>query len=454
MTHGQAPHEPGAESAPRGGFHWPTLATDALLVSGGALAANALNYVYHALLSRSLGPEAYGTLATLLGIAMIASVAGSAIGTMAMQETARMWALRHDASIAAFGRQTVRSALLLALAVAVVMAALAVPLARFLHIDDAGAWSVLVAALFAGVITAYARGAIQGAHRFGIYASSLIAEALVKVGLGVALAAAGLGVFGAMSGVALGSAMGGIIALGSLFARSQDVQSPAPFDRRAPAAIRLAIIFAASNALLYVDLVFAKHGLSSTDAGYYGAAGLMARIIPFGVGLVVPLVTPKAVAARHVSRSDLARLLSVTFGAAMLGAIVVALVMEAWPAQLITLMFGAKFAAASTVLRLYAVDATLLAFGTLAAGYLAAMGEYGIVPWMAAAVVLEAVLMAFFGDTSVKLLLCAICGNALLLAPLAYAVLRTLQPPPAQAQSPLLDEVAASPITARSSDSA
>src|ERR1700731_1237337 len=78
--------------SPRGRFHWPGFAADALLVSGGALAANVLNYVYHFVLSRKLGPDGYGSLATLLAITTIVGVVGSSIGTLAMQETARLWA--------------------------------------------------------------------------------------------------------------------------------------------------------------------------------------------------------------------------------------------------------------------------------------------------------------------------------------------------------------------------
>jgi len=62
--------------AARGRFHWPTFAADATLVSGGALAANLLNYVYHFALSRRLGPDAYGSLATLLAMTMVVGVIG------------------------------------------------------------------------------------------------------------------------------------------------------------------------------------------------------------------------------------------------------------------------------------------------------------------------------------------------------------------------------------------
>jgi O-antigen/teichoic acid export membrane protein len=429
---------PDAESR-RGRFHWPTFAADAALVSGGALAANVLNYVFHFALSRTLGPEGYGSLATLLAFAMIAGVAGSSIGTVAMQETARYWALRQDSSIGAFGRAMVRTAAALGAVVGLAMALLSIPLSRYLHIADETAWIALSIALFAGIVAAFARGAIQGAHRFGVYAASLVTESGLKLIVGFLLASAGFGVGGAMGGVAIGLIAGAAIALFALLRGTRPESVAMPASRFGGAALRLGIIYAASTALLYVDIVFAKHGLTSADAGYYSAAGQMARIIPFGVGLVVPLVTPKAVAARHASRGELAHLLTVAFGAALCGAVVVLVAMELWPYLLIAATFGPRFAAAAPLLRWYAVDGLLLACGTLASAYLAAMGEYGIGPWLVVAAALEAAAMAVWGDSPARLLGIAIAGNASLLAPLVFFVARTLGAAP-QAPSPPVAE--------------
>jgi O-antigen/teichoic acid export membrane protein len=426
-------------AAVRGRFHWPSFAADAALVSGGALAANVLNYVFHFALSRKLGPDGYGSLATLLAIAMIAGVVGSSIGTVAMQETARLWATHRDATIVAFGRRMLRSAAVIGALVGAAALVLAVPLSGYLHIADRLAWFGLAFALFAGIVAAYARGAIQGAHRFGFYAASLVAESTVKLLVGFLLVSAGYAVGGAIAGVAIGLVVGIAVALASLLSGA----SPGAGDYRAAqfggSATRLAVIYAASMALMFVDTVFAKHTLSADDAGYYTAAGLIARIIPFGIGLIVPLVTPKAAAARHASRAALARLLGVTFGIAIVGTAAALAVMEAWPQTLVSLTFGAKFSNAAALLRLYAVDTSMLALGLLGTSYLAAIGEYAIAPWLVAAVAFEAVAMAIWGDTPSRLLSIAIAGNALVLPAIAAFVARSLRETP-QAPGPPLAE--------------
>ena len=419
----------------RGGFHWPTFAADALLVWGGGLLANFLNYVYHFVLSRALGPDAYGSLATLLAIMMIVGVLGSSVGTLAMQETARLWVTHRDGAIASFGRAALRSSALLGASLGIVMVVAALPLSAYLHVTDRVAWAFLIVALVAGIVAGAARGAIQGAHRFAGYAASLVGECAVKLVLGIVLVRAGLAVGGAMGGVAAGLVVGIAIAMTALFAgrrRDDDGYRSAPYG--APA-LSLLAINAASMALLYVDTVFAKHSLSGVAAGEYTAAGLVARIIPFGIGLVVPLVMPRAAAARHVDRKALGRLLAVAFGIGAGGILVVLATVEIWPTSIVHVTFGAQYAQAALILRLYAIDGALLAFGMLGSSYLVSVGDYRIGAWMVGSLALQAGAMALYGTSPTSLIAIAAIGNALVVPVVAVLVARSLREAP-QAPAP------------------
>jgi O-antigen/teichoic acid export membrane protein len=424
----------------RGHFHWPTFAADAVLVTGGALVANIFNYTFHFVLSRRLEPAGYGSLATMLAISLMAGVAGSSIGTIAMQETARLWAFHRDDAIRSFGRRMLRSAAAVGAVVGLSVLALSFPLSRYLHISDRLAWWELAFAIFIGVVAAYARGAVQGAHRFAAYGASLVGEAIVKLGAAVVLVGAGFALAGAVGGVALGIAVGATVALASLLAGRPAAGGGEPRQALVGIpALRVTIIYATSVGLTLVDTIFAKHGLAARDAGYYNAAGTVARIIPYGVGLLVPLITPKAVAARHTNRAALAHLLAVTFGAAIAGSAAVLGAMELWPNAIIAVTFGAKFAPAAPMLRLYAVDTSLIALGLLGYTYLAAVGEYYVAGWLVAALAIEAGSMALWGNTPWRLIGIAIVVNALVLPAVATFVVRSLRYAP-QAPNPPLAE--------------
>lgn len=424
-----------AVATKRGGFHWPTFAADAVLVWGGGLLANFLNYLYHFVLSRALGPDAYGSLATLLAVTMIVGVLGSSVGTLAMQETARLWVTHRDGAIVEFGRTVLRSSALLGAMVGIVMVVLALPLSAYLHVTDRAAWALLVVALVTGIVASAARGAIQGAHRFAGYAASLVGECAVKLAVGIVLVRAGLAVGGAMGGVAAGLVVGIAIASTALFAMNKTTDEgyrAAPYG--APA-LSLLVINATSMALLYVDTVFAKHALSGVAAGEYTAAGLVARIIPFGIGLVVPLIMPKAAAARHVDRAALGHLLAVAFGIGAAGILAVLAFVEIWPASIVHVTFGEQFAQAALILRLYAVDGALIALGMLGTSYLVSVGDYRIGAWMVASLVLQAGAMALYGTSPTSLIAIASAGNALIVPVVAVFVARSLRDAP-QALAP------------------
>src|SRR5215471_3028313 len=103
---------------PRDTFELRRFSSDAALVIIGAGIGNAFSYLFYFVLSRKLGPSAYGTLVTLMSIGVMVSVVGNSLGTVAMQETAKLWATHLAAAIAPFVRRALRFSFVIALAVA------------------------------------------------------------------------------------------------------------------------------------------------------------------------------------------------------------------------------------------------------------------------------------------------------------------------------------------------
>ena len=415
----------------RGAFHLRTFAGDASLVIGSAILANAFNYLYHFVLSRRLGPDAYGTLATLLAIAAIVGVVGTSISTVALQETARMWAARADDCIAPFVRRVGPAALAVAAATAVLVFAASVPLWQYLHIVQPLLWLTFAGYLLAGLSSAFVRGAAQGAHRFGFFSGSLVAEAVAKLVCGVALVTIGWRVAGAVGALLAGALVGlVIVAVPVSMGGRRDAAPPRGHLELGGEALRVLYVTAAMTALLFIDMIFAKHHLSGDAAGFYGAAGTLARTIPYGIGLIGLVLMPKAAAAHHLSRHSLSRLLCLAFSLALFGIALGLFVTQLFAGPLLAVSYGPKFAAAEPLLRLYGINGALLGVGIVCVAYLMAIRDYAIGIYLIGAVAIEAVIMAVLGTTAVKLLLIAIAVNATL-APLFVAhVLRSLRTAP------------------------
>jgi len=412
----------------RGDFALRSFAGDAGLVLGGALVANAFNYLYHFTLSRRLGPDGYGTLTTILAIGAIVGVVGSSVSVVAMQESARLWAQHLDARIVQFVRRGALSALALAAAVGLLILIVAVPLSGYVHIVAPALWVALALYIVSGVFGAAIRGAAQGAHRFALFSTSFAAESLVKLIVGVGLVAAGFAVLGAVSALVVGSVVGVIIVLAPMLAGRT---TNGAHDRgHLELAGESAKVFAASIAttgLLFVDMIFAKHHLSGVAAGFYGAAGTIARTIPFGAGFVGTVFMPKAAAADHVNRQARKKILAAALGLVLCIVLAGAGLMTLFPRQILTLAFGALFVGAAPLLRLYAADGSLLAIAGFATAYLIATRDYAITTALVAAVLVESAVMAAFGNDGTRLLVTAISVNAALLPILGWFVARSLR---------------------------
>jgi O-antigen/teichoic acid export membrane protein len=426
--------------AARGAFDLRGLVGDAGLVIGAALAANLLNYAFHFIVSRRLGPDQYGTLTALIAIAALVGVIGSALNGVAVQEAARLWVDHRDDDIGAFVRYAAPAAFGVAAVVAAGILIASLALAPYLHIEQWDLWIAFAAYCAANVFASFLRGCAQGAHRFRYFAASLIGEAIVKLIVAVALVSAGWHVLGALAGFVAGITFAAGVLVPPFIARTQsrtyDVSEHSRM-RLGGESLKVLGVGACTAALMFIDTIFAKHQLSGDEAGYYGAAGTIARIIPYGVGLIGLVLMPKAAAAHHASRESLSRLLTIAFGAGLLVTGVVVALLVGAPNLVIAASYGARFEASIPLLRLYAIDEGILGACTLGFAYLVAVRDYRVARFLVPAVLLEAALMAVFGKTPVALLSIAIAVNAALVPGIAMCVAQALRTAPAIAHQSL-----------------
>ena len=429
------------QASPRGAFDVRRFSSDATLVIGAAIIANIFSFVFHFTLSRRLGPDGYGTLVSLLAIAGMLGVLGQSVGTVAMQESAQMWAAHRVGEIGGFARRAGVLVACICVAVAFALVLVSVPLRAYLHITQSLLWWLLGAYVACTLFAGFARGAAQGAHRFGIFAASLICEGIGKVAIALAAVTLGYGVAGALGGLIASAAVAIAMVFFPLIAGAQPAATAPEGARLGGETLRVLAVTAATSVLLFIDTLFAKHHFSGAEAGYFGAAGTIARTLPFAVGLIGLIIMPKAAAARHVGREALAHVLATAAILAASTVVVGAALIAAFPAVLERVTYGPAFGAAVPLLRIYALDAALLGLWGIAISYLVAIASYEVFWVLVIAALVEASLMALYGSTPVRLLLVGIATNAVLLPCVWAFALRTVRALP-QASGPPRAEAA------------
>jgi O-antigen/teichoic acid export membrane protein len=327
------------------------------IVLVGILLLNGGNYLFHLITARALGPAPYGDVVSLLALAGLVSLPLGGVQIVVARAAAR-FATSGDAPRL---RSVFRLALAGVGAVAVAVSLLlvvAAPLIRSsLGIESLPAIVLTAAVVLPSLLSPVALGVVQGLQRFTLYSMSLGVVTVVRIGLLVVLAAAGLTVSGAMAATAAGVMAGLLLPLVGLRRELRGASAPRPplslaSLRRSFSPGILGLL--AITSLTTADVIVAKAALSDHDAGIYGGASLVGRVIVFLAAAVVTVLLPK-VSARTSRGEATADILAASLAVTAAASLALTLVYAALPDLIVKLAFGSEFGDAAGLLGLFGV---------------------------------------------------------------------------------------------------
>ena len=345
-------------------------------LAAATLANNAIQLVFTIIFTRLLGASGYGSLAALVSAFLILLVAGQSVQVAAAREVA-LDRLGPPDRVRATLHAWMRRLLVAAVAVAASAAILREPLAALIGVPE-HPWAA-AAILPSGCLwlaLSLQRGALQGIRAYRPVGVSIVGEALLRLGFGLALVGAGLGVTGAL----LGTPLTFLVLIALLDRSLRDRLGPLSEQPSAAPTLRsligngwvaiAALFFLA--ALQNIDLIIARRELPHDVAGSYAAAAVAAKAVVFvAIGLGLQLLPD---AARRAARGldplpVLARALTVL----AIVAIPALVVFTAVPHLVLRVAFGPDFTAAAGALPLLALAMTLLSVAYLTAQYMIAL---------------------------------------------------------------------------------
>lgn len=202
-----------------------------------------------------------------------------------------------------------------------------------------------------------ARGLLQGTNRFDLEAAIVVADRVLLLVLGTAALVMGYDVVGLGVTFVIARLLM-FVAVTVLLRRLLGSATPS-FDREVwrdlqAAALPLGFFMISLNLYSYVDTVILGVMRSNTETGLYGAAYRIYEGLTYPPSIVASLVTPRLSYLFVHDRARVNRLLMRTVsGAAALGVVIGGIgILVAVP--LVTLLFGASFAAAARPLQILA----------------------------------------------------------------------------------------------------
>jgi O-antigen/teichoic acid export membrane protein len=234
----------------------------------------------------------------------------------------------------------------------------------------------------------------------------------------VALVFLGVGVGGVLFAQVLSSWLGAFLGLAFLSLSLKPLFSNRPVETKiwephfaVPAAVSM-FLYAG---LTLTDVSFARHWFPSVIAGQYSAAATVGRIFQHGPFMLTAYMFPKA-AYMHTRKEDVRHLLKKTLTLTHWIVGFSLLICLGLNQLIVTLLFGAEFAASASYLPWYALAMTPMAYNWVLVNYHLAVGNYRFLYGMGAAVLVFGVGLTLFHADPFQLIAVIAASGLVLIA--------------------------------------
>ncbi|HEV2360794.1 MAG TPA: glycosyltransferase, partial [Acidimicrobiales bacterium] len=351
-----------------------------------SVATNFFNFLFAVVVSRQLGPSAYGAASALLNVITVVTIPLLALQAAVVQEVVGTDELRTTM------RRLYEATLLVAVGATVVVMCVSPFVAGFLALGSVVPVIVLATWLLPSIAGPVLGGALVGRLRFHPVAVALVAGAFVRLVVAGALGAVGswhLGIEAPVIGTVVGAAVTTSILVVAVRSNRRKISyapgGPAQLALPWPTLWQSLGALTGYSALVGVDTVVARHYMAAEVAGDYASAATAGRIALFLPAAVTVIVFPRLVAKRD--HPDARR--DVFLTAAIVGGvgIAVALGMALLPHLVILALFGHRYTDAAPELRILGVEAAMLGLISLFTYFhLSRRSAAAGIPWLGAIV--------------------------------------------------------------------
>lgn len=385
-----------------------------MLVS--TIVANMGNYIYHLLMGRMLGPEGYGTLASVISLVYLFFILISTFNLVVVKFVAGTSGKRNLSGASYFASRFQRQAILPLASFSLLIICISPLIARFLHIHSPFPVAILGFLFLTSGYLGINRSILRGLLLFKQFMVCHITETSLKVLVGLFLVGAGLGVNGAVLALIVAGFGSFIVARLSLkFLQAKSAKKPI-FDSKAILKFTAPVfLFQLSFISLYTsDLILVKHFFLPYEAGLYASLATLGRIIVF-IANPISFVLFPLVAKRHTKGKGSSRLLWFSLGLVFIIALVGVILYYSFPHLMINLLFGLEYSSAAPGLFLMAIFMALHALSFVLGNYFLSIENTRVVIFWITAAIAQVILITLFHQTLFQVIKNSIYVSALLL---------------------------------------
>lgn len=266
----------------------PLFSGSAIMFAGN-MGANVINYGYHLIMGRVLGPVEYGILSSLYSILYLVSI----IPSSASISIVKFISSAKDDQIYSVYSQIMKIIFKLSIVMSFIILISSTLIAKFLHIDNILSIILLSPILFLSLLTLVNQATSQGLIKFvGHIVPTLISSAL-KFLLGLIFVYIGWAVQGAMLAIAIGALISFVYSYKFIkkhIPRTKLITVDLkPFIKYSGPVLLQSLAF---TSIFTVDVMLVKHFLDPFSAGIYAALSTLGKIIFFATSAISTTMFP------------------------------------------------------------------------------------------------------------------------------------------------------------------
>jgi O-antigen/teichoic acid export membrane protein len=311
--------------------------------------ANILNYIFHFIMGRMLGPADYGILAFLTSIIYIFSVPTSAIQTLAARHTTRFNVKSEYGKIKGMIKQMTLEATLLAAILFVIFIIFA-----FIFAESIGVSFFLLALtglyLFGAFLSPIGTGVLQGSKKFSEWGWNSILNSLIKIVLAVVLVLTGFRVYGPIIGFFFGAMISFVLVFPYIknILDSKEVKEKITIISRENFSLLSAVFIIT---LMYsLDIILVKIFFSPELVGKYAVASMIGKMIFFGTASITNAMFPISSERFFSEDKKSQNLIGRTFGVIFVLCAIATIALFVFPEIIIQLLFGKAYVSISGIM--------------------------------------------------------------------------------------------------------
>jgi O-antigen/teichoic acid export membrane protein len=378
-----------------------------------------LNFLFHILISRLLGPPQYGAFTAVLNIISVLAVPLGAV-QLAVTQSVNAGSSRGQVSL----RSLTIKATLWGIGAMVVSEALSPLTNSFLSLNSPFANLAMAAWIPVAVVGAVLQGALLGELRFvPVAVATFLGGGALRLASGALLVSAGCGVAGAVAATVIGQAFTTgvllLIARREVFAKALN---PVRISLRDT--VRSIGALAGCTTLGGIDVFLARHFLVHLAAGLYAAGATAGHIAMFLPGALVTVAFPKLVAAARTGIS-VRKTLTETLGLVTAIGLACFAVLALLPGVVVDVLFGRQYATAAGIVGIIGLTSVFLGIiSVLTYFYVARRSMAALSSWAGVALVIALVAAMHGGTESVAY--CMLAASGAVLAIMSLPALKSL----------------------------